>query len=95
MNKSIRYFKYANEYIKCLNTFYDKHINNIDECILNDEYDLMINILDDLTYDNHVSWCVNFERNQYRKHIIYKTDKKYWKTLSKLYRKMLKATFGF
>ena len=52
MNKSIKYFKYANEYINCLNTFYDKYKNIIDECILNDEYDLMTNILDDLMYDN-------------------------------------------
>ena len=93
--KNIKLFKHANEYLKYLNMFYDKHINNIDEYILNEEYDLMINILDDLTYDNHVSWYVKFEKNKYRKHIIYKLDKKCWKTLSKLYRKMLRDTFGF
>ena len=48
---NIKYFKYANEYVKCLNTFYDKYINIIDKYTLNNEYDLMINILDDLIYD--------------------------------------------
>ena len=52
MNKSIKYFKYANEYVNCLNVFYDEYQNVIDECILNKEYDLMIDILDDLTYNN-------------------------------------------
>ena len=51
MNKSIKYFKYANEYIKILNTFYDTYKDIIDECILNNEYDLMINILDELMYE--------------------------------------------
>ena len=95
MNKSIKYFKYANEYIKCLNVFYDKYKNVIDECILNDEYDLITNILDDLTHNNCDSWYINFKNNKYRKHIIYKTDKECWKTLSKLYRKMRTNTFGF
>ena len=49
--KNIKFFKYANAYVKCLNTFYDKYKNIIDECILNNEYDLMINILDVLMYD--------------------------------------------
>ena len=53
--KSIKYFKYANEYIKCLNLFYDSYQNVIDECALNEEYDLMTDILDDLTYDNRSS----------------------------------------
>ena len=95
MNKSIRYFKYANEYLRCLNTFYDKFKDSVDICLLNDEYDLITNILDDLTHDNHVSWYVNFEKNKYRKHIIYKLDKECWKKLSGLYRKMLRDTFGF
>ena len=51
MSSSIKLFKYANEYIKCLNTFYDEYKNIIDEYILNNEYDLMTNILDDLMYD--------------------------------------------
>ena len=95
MNKSIKYFKYANEYVNCLNVFYDKYQNVIDECILNKEYDLMIDILDDLTYNNCDTWYINFKKNKYRKHIIYKTDKEYWKVLSKLYRKMWMITFGF
>ena len=93
--KSIKYFKYANEYIKCLNLFYDSYQNVINECALNEEYDLMTDILDDLTYDNRSSWYANFGKNQYRKHIIYKTDKEFWKKLSKLYRKMWTITFGF
>ena len=93
--KNIKYFKYANEYIKCLNTFYDKYKNNIDNYLLNEEYDLMIDILDDLTYNNCDTWNTNFKKNKYRKHIIYKTDKYYWKVLSKLYKKMWMITFGF
>ena len=54
MNK-IKLFKCANEYVNCLNTFYDTYANVIDECLLNDEYDLMINILNDLMYYNRVS----------------------------------------
>ena len=92
---NIKYFKYANEYVKCLNTFYDKYINIIDKYTLNNEYDLMINILDDLTYDKCDSWYINFKKNKYRKHIIYKLDKECWKVLSKLYRKMWMITFGF
>ena len=86
--KSIKYFKYANAYIKCLNEFYDKFKSNIDNYLLNKEYDLMINVLDDLTYDKCDSWYINFGKNKYRKHIIYKLDKEYWKMLSKLYRKL-------
>ena len=93
--KSIKYFKYANEYVKHLNMFYDKYKNSIDICLLNDEYDLMTDVLDDLTYDNCDSWYINFKKNKYRKHIIYQTDKECWKILSKLYRKMWMITFGF
>ena len=95
MNKNIKLFKYANEYVKCLNKFYDENINIIDECTLNDEYDLMIDVLDDLMYDCCDSWYINFKKNKYRKHIIYKTDKECWKMLSKLYKKMWMITFGF
>ena len=93
--KGIKYFKYAKEYISCLNVFYDTYKNVIDEYILNKEYDLMIDILNDLTYNNCDSWYINFKKNKYRKHIIYKTDKEYWKVLSKLYKKMWMITFGF
>ena len=53
--KSIKLFKYANEYVKRLNVFYDVHQNVIDECVLNEEYGLMIDILDDLVYNNRDS----------------------------------------
>ena len=88
--KSAKYYKYANKYLDCLNEFYDEYKNSIDNYLLDKEYDLMTNILDDLTYDNYVSWNIHFKKNEYRKHIIYKTNKKYWKVLSKMYKKMLK-----
>ena len=87
--KNIKYFKYAKEYIKCLNTFYDTYKNVIDEYTLNKEYDLMTDILDNLIYDKCDTWYINFKNNKYRKHIIYKTNKEYWKVLSNLYKKML------
>ena len=93
--KNIKLFNYANEYVKCLNTFYDKYKNVIDECALNEEYDLMTDILDNLIYDKCDAWYINFKKNKYRKHIIYKTNKAYWKVLSKLYKKMWNITFGF
>ena len=52
MNKIMKYYKYANLYIDCLNMFYEKYKNDIDECALNKEYDLMTDVLDDLTYNN-------------------------------------------
>ena len=93
--KTKKYYEYANKYIDTLNTFYETYKNNSNECILNKEYDLMISILDDLTYDNCDSWYINFKKNKYRNHIIYKLDKTYWKKLSKLYKKMWKINFGF
>ena len=51
MNKSIKFYKYANEYMDYLNTFYDKYKNIIDERVLDKEYDLMTDILDNLIYD--------------------------------------------
>ena len=95
MNKIMKYYKYANEFLDCLNAFYDTYKNIIDESVLNKEYDLITDILDDLTYNNCDSWYINFKKNKYRKHIIYTTDKECWKKLSKLYRKMWKITFGF
>ena len=94
MNK-IKLFKYADKYIKCLNVFYNNYTNVIDEYSLNDEYDLMINILDDLMYYGRVSWFVIFENNKYKDDIIYQTDKECWKTLSDLYGKMWNIVFGF
>ena len=94
MNR-IKLFKCANEYVNCLNTFYNKYTNVIDECLLDEEYDLMINILSDLMYYGRVSWFVIFENNKYKDDIIYQTDKSYWKTLSNLYGKMWNIVFGF
>ena len=87
MNK-IKYFKYANKYIDLLNVFYDKYKNNIDKNTLNEEYDLMIDILDNLIYDKVNTWNIYFGEKQYKEEIIYKKDKTYWKMLSKLYKKM-------
>ena len=95
MNKIMKYYKYANQFLDCLNAFYEKYKNVIEESILNKEYDLITDILDDLTYNNCDSWYINFKKNKYRNHIIYKTDKECWKVLSKLYKKMWKITFGF
>ena len=52
MNKIMKYYKYANEFLDCLNAFYDKYKNVIDERVLDKEYDLMTDVLDDLTYNN-------------------------------------------
>ena len=93
--KNIKFFKYANKYVKCLNVFYDTYKGSIDSCLLDEEYDLITDILDDLMYDNRVSWYIKFKNNKYREDIIYRTDKECWKTLSKLYRKMCRITFGF
>ena len=86
--KSIKLFKYAREFIICLNKFYDEHQNIIDECVLNDEYDLMTDILDNLMYHNNDSWYIEFKDNKYKKDIIYKVNKEYWKKLSRLYKKI-------
>lgn len=94
-NKRIKFYKYANEYINILNSFYETYKNSIDENVLNDEYDLMTDVLDDLIYDRTDSWYINFKKNKYRNHIIYKTDKSTWKALSKRYKKMWMITFGF
>ena len=87
MNKFIKYYKYAHFFIKCLNKFYEES-QNIDKCVLNNEYDLMTNILDNLMYHNYDSWYIEFKDNKYKKDIIYKTNKAYWKKLSKLYKKI-------
>ena len=47
-----KFFKYANKYIDCLNVFYDKYKNNIDKDTLNEQYDVMTNILNNLVYDH-------------------------------------------
>lgn len=91
MNK-IKYFKYANKYIDLLNVFYEKYKNNIDINTLNEEYDLMVDILDNLTYDHVNTWYIYFGKKQYKEELIYKKDKTYWKKLSKLYKKMWKIT---
>lgn len=88
--KNIKYFKYANEYIHLLNNFYDNYKDIINEYILNKEYDLMIDILDSLTYDNYNAWNVKIGENKHRNNIIYMIDKHLWKALSKLYKKMWK-----
>ena len=86
--KSIKYYKHAHDFIVCLNKFYDEHQNIIDECVLNDEYDLMTDILGNLMYDDYDSWYIHFKNNKYKKDIIYKANKAYWKKLSKLYKKI-------
>lgn len=73
--KNIKYFKYANEYIHLLNNFYDNYKDIINEYILNKEYDLMIDILDSLTYDNYNAWNVKIGENKHRNNIIYMIDK--------------------
>ena len=89
MNK-IKFYKYANKYLDILNNFYDTYKNIINENVLDKEYDLVTNILDDLIYNHNDTWYANFGGNKYHNHIIYKVNKKYWKMLSKLYKKMLK-----
>lgn len=74
--KNIKYFKYANEYIHLLNNFYDNYKDIINEYILNKEYDLMIDILDSLTYDNYNAWNVKIGENKHRNNIIYMIDKR-------------------
>ena len=91
MNK-IKYFKYANKYIDLLNVFYDKYKNNIDKNTLNEEYDLMTNVLDNLIYDHVNTWYIYFGEKQYKEELIYKKDKACWKKLSKIYKKMWKIT---
>ena len=85
---TIKYFKYANKYLDLLNYFYDKYKNNIDKNTLNETYDLMTNILDNLTYDHVNTWNIYFGEKEYKNCLIYKIDKAYWKMLSKLYKKM-------
>ena len=93
--KSIKFYKYANKYIDLLNSFYDKYTNNINENVLNNEYDLMIDILDELIYNHKDVWCINFNKNKYCNNIIFKADKKCWKMLSKIYKKMWMIAFEF
>ena len=88
--KTKKYYKYANKYIDILNSFYETYKNVINISLLDKEYDLLADILDDLTYNNCDSWYINFKDNKYKKHIIYLLDKKYWKNLSKMYKKMCK-----
>ena len=93
--KKNKVFKYAIEYVKCLNKFCDEYEKVIDKSILDDEYCLMTDIVDILIYEHRGLWRVNFKKKQYREHIIYKTDKTYWKKLFKLYKKMWIFTFIF
>ena len=87
-----KFFKYANKYIDLLNVFYYKYKNNIDKNTLDEEYDLMTNILDNLIYDNINTWYIYFGEKQYKEELIYKKEKAYWKVLSKLYKKMWRIT---
>ena len=70
MNKFIKYYKYAHDFIKCLNKFYDENQNIIDECVLNDEYDLMTDMLDNLMNHDYDTWYIKFKDNKYKKDII-------------------------
>ena len=90
MNKYIIQRIYKNKYIDLLNKFYDKYKNIIDLNILKKEYNLMYEIMLDLVYNCFDTWYINFGENKYKNHLIYKTDKAYWKMLSNLFDKLKK-----
>lgn len=89
MNKA-KYYKFANKYLDVLNEIYYKYKNSIDGKTIDKEYDLLTDILDDLTYNHMNTWYIHFGEKQYKEKLIYKKEKAYWKKLTKLYKKMLK-----
>ena len=90
MNKYKKIKMYKEEYILTLNIFYEHYFNKVNNDILLKEYNLLFDVMVDLVYEHKDTWYIYFSEDKYKKTLIYRTDKEYWKMLSNLFDKLKK-----
>ena len=75
-------YKNRSEYIAFLNFYLIKYKDNKE---LKADYDLMVEIINELVFNYNDTWESNFDKDEYKNHAVYYLDKRFWNALKSLY----------